>query len=310
MTQEGETSPIEPPHRCSTPARLGDDEGRRRSGHRQRQPALMETPHPLEPGRAAHDPLSPADANVPVSRSRKPAHADTAPLSVRPSFRLGDAGVLCTAQIKPTDPRLKGIFDRSYQLTCRDAAAPVGSVLARRATVDLAREPSALPVGTLACRAEESTTIDNVGTVRAITCRDEAAKLDYRRYAVQRGKIFYLAEGLAGYDPALKLAWRRLQRPGAEGRRASRDTTSATRPPAPESAGRRWPTGRGSRIPQQAGCCRKRRVSTAREPRRQERRSWPSLSQPGRSNEPWQFRRSERSGRAEAPARGVRLLQR
>jgi len=134
------------------------------------------------------------------------AHADTVPLSVRPSFRLGDAGVLCTAQIKPTDPRLQGIFDRSYQLTCRDAAAPVGSVLALRHTVDLAREASALPIGPLTCRAEESAAIENVGTVRAITCRDQAAALDYRRYAVQRGKTFYLAEGLAGYDPALKLA--------------------------------------------------------------------------------------------------------
>ena len=133
------------------------------------------------------------------------AHAE-APLSTRSSFRLGDAGVLCTAQVKPTDPRLQGIFDRSYQLTCRDAAAPVGSVLAVRRAADLAREPSALPMGPLTCRPEGSATIDNVGTVRAITCRDEAAGLDYRRYAVQRGKTFYLAEGLAGYDPALKLA--------------------------------------------------------------------------------------------------------
>jgi CHAT domain-containing protein len=129
-----------------------------------------------------------------------------APLSTRSSFRLGDAGVLCTAQVKPTDPRLQGIFDRAYQLTCRDAAAPVGSVLAVRRVADLAGEPSALPMGPLTCRAEESATIDNVGAVRAITCRDEAAGLDYRRYAVQRGKTFYLAEGLAGYDPALKLA--------------------------------------------------------------------------------------------------------
>ena len=64
-----------------------------------------------------------------------------------PSFRLGDAGVLCTAQVKPTDPRLTGIFDRAYLLTCRDAAAPVGSVIAVRRAVDLAREPSALPAG-------------------------------------------------------------------------------------------------------------------------------------------------------------------
>ena len=136
-----------------------------------------------------------------------PAVAEAAaPLSIRSSFRLGDAGVLCTAQVKPTDPRLTGIFDRSYQLTCRDAAAPIGSVLAVRRSVDLGREPSALPSGPLACRAEESANVDGIGAVRSMTCRDEAAGLDYRRYGVQRGKTFYIAEGLAGYDPALKLA--------------------------------------------------------------------------------------------------------
>lgn len=134
------------------------------------------------------------------------ASAAEAPLSVRSSFRLGDAGVLCTAQIKPTDARLTGMFERAYQLTCRDAAAPVGSVLAVRRAVDLAREPSALPSGPLACSAEESVSVDNVGAVRSMTCRDEAAGLDYRRYAVQRGRTHYVAEGLAGYDPALRLA--------------------------------------------------------------------------------------------------------
>jgi CHAT domain-containing protein len=136
-----------------------------------------------------------------------PAVAEAAPpLSIRPSFRLGDAGVLCTAQVKPTDPRLTGIFDRSYQLTCRDAAAPIGSVLAVRRPVDLGREPSALPSGPLACGAEESANVDEIGAVRSVTCRDGAAGLDYRRYGVQRGRTFYIAEGLAGYDPALKLA--------------------------------------------------------------------------------------------------------
>ncbi|HET9354105.1 MAG TPA: CHAT domain-containing protein [Sphingomicrobium sp.] len=133
------------------------------------------------------------------------AHADP-PLSVRSSFRLGDAGVLCTAQVRPTDPRLTGIFDRAYQLTCRDAAAPIGSVIAVRHGLDLATTPSALAAGALACKAEESATIEKLGAVRSLSCRDEAAGLDYRRYAVQRGRTFYLAEGLAGYDPALRLA--------------------------------------------------------------------------------------------------------
>ncbi len=140
-----------------------------------------------------------------ASSCMAPAAAET-PLSVKPSFRLGDAGVLCTAQVRPTDARLTGIFDRSYLLTCRDAAGPIGSVLAVRRAIDLAREPSILPMGPLSCKAEESAAVDKVGTVRALSCRDEAAGIDYRRYAVQRGNGFYFVEGLAGYDPALKLA--------------------------------------------------------------------------------------------------------
>ncbi|WP_294120698.1 CHAT domain-containing protein [Sphingomonas sp.] len=135
-----------------------------------------------------------------------PAGAAEPPLSIRSSFRLGDSGVLCTAQVRPSDPRLTGMFDRGYQLTCRDAAGPIGSLLAVRRAIDPATEKSVLPTGTLACKAEETATIDNVGGVRALTCRDQAAGIDYRRYAIQRGKTSYLVEGLAGYDPALKLA--------------------------------------------------------------------------------------------------------
>ena len=128
------------------------------------------------------------------------------PLSTRDSFRLGDAGVLCTAQIKPTDKRLIGLFDRAYLLTCRDAAAPVGSALALRAKIDPGTLPSALPTGTLACAAATEVRIEQVGAVKGIKCRDAAAKLDYLRYAATRGRNHYIVEGLAGYDPALRLA--------------------------------------------------------------------------------------------------------
>ena len=128
------------------------------------------------------------------------------PIANRTSFRLGDAGVMCTAQSRATDPRLKGIFDRAYVLTCRDAASAVGSLLAVRRTIDPATEPSALKAGTLACSAPTPVTVDGAGAAIGLTCRDEANKLDYKRYAVNRGKTSYLVEGLAGYDPALRLA--------------------------------------------------------------------------------------------------------
>jgi CHAT domain-containing protein len=128
------------------------------------------------------------------------------PLSIKPSFRIGDSGVLCTAQVRPTDKRLSGLFDRSYLLTCRDAAAPIGSVIAVRRQLDLASEPSALATGTLSCRPVESAAIGNIGAVGALHCRDEVSGIDYRRYSVKKGNISYFAEGLAGYDPALRLA--------------------------------------------------------------------------------------------------------
>ena len=128
------------------------------------------------------------------------------PLSTLNGFRLGDAGVLCTAQVRPADPRLTGVFDRAYVLTCRDAASAVGSIIAVRRAVDLATEQSVIKAGALTCSAPASATVDHVGTVASLTCRDEATKLDYKRYYVTRGRTNYLVEGLAGYDPALRLA--------------------------------------------------------------------------------------------------------
>ena len=128
------------------------------------------------------------------------------PLSILNGFRLGDAGVLCTAQIRPADQRLTGVFDRAYVLTCRDAASAVGSLIAVRRAVDIAREVSVIESGQLRCEAPASATIDNVGTVTSLTCRDEASKLDYRRYLASAGKENVFVEGLAGYDPALRLA--------------------------------------------------------------------------------------------------------
>ena len=127
------------------------------------------------------------------------------PISARNSFRLGDAGVLCTAQVKPTDERLKGMFDRAYLVTCRDATSPVGSVLAVRRSVDLAGEPGILPVLKMDCKPQPAT-IEGVAAVEAVKCHDSGSNLDYLRYRTSDSKTTYFVEGLAGYDPALRLA--------------------------------------------------------------------------------------------------------
>ena len=128
------------------------------------------------------------------------------PLSIRSSFRIGTSGVACTAQNAPSDPRLTGMFDRGYRLSCRDAAGAVGSLIAVRRAVSLGAEPTALAGVAVECGEAGSATLDGLGTVASMTCRDVRSKVDYRRYAVQKGGVNYLVEGLAGYDPALRLA--------------------------------------------------------------------------------------------------------
>jgi CHAT domain-containing protein/tetratricopeptide (TPR) repeat protein len=135
-----------------------------------------------------------------------PAFGAPLPIANRTSFRLGDAGVMCTAQSRATDSRLTGIFDRAYVLTCRDAASAVGSLLAVRRAIDPVREPGLIATGALSCGTISSVTVEGAGTASMLTCRDEASKLDYKRYSLNRGKTSYFVEGLAGYDPALRLA--------------------------------------------------------------------------------------------------------
>ena len=74
-----------------------------------------------------------------------PAAAQSnSPVSVRNSFRIGSSGVACTAQNAPLDTRLKGMFDRAYSLSCRDAAGSIGSLIAVRRAVVLGAEPSGM----------------------------------------------------------------------------------------------------------------------------------------------------------------------
>ncbi|MFY8197015.1 MAG: CHAT domain-containing protein, partial [Novosphingobium sp.] len=128
------------------------------------------------------------------------------PLSVRNSFRVGSSGVTCTAQNAPADKRLDGLFDRSYRLSCRDAAGAVGSLIAVRRDVATGAEPTGLPGVTLSCGDEGAVNIEAIGRVRAVNCRDQSANVEYKRYALRRGRTTYFVEGLAGYDPALRLA--------------------------------------------------------------------------------------------------------
>jgi tetratricopeptide (TPR) repeat protein len=150
-----------------------------------------------------------ASAAVPMELA-----ARTVPLSVRSSFRLGTQGVVCTAQVAPRDPRLLGMFDRAFTMSCRDAAGPVGTLVAvRRAlAVDaapMAGVPASAGPGQV-CGGIGRVVIEGLeavgAKVRAMICRDPASGLDYRRYALTRADTSYFVEGLSAYDAALRLA--------------------------------------------------------------------------------------------------------
>ncbi|MFC4295342.1 CHAT domain-containing protein [Novosphingobium tardum] len=150
--------------------------------------------------------LAPVCTILAVAIAPVSALAQAQPLSIRNSFRVGTSGVACTAQISTADVRLKGMFDRGYLLSCRDAAGAVGSLIAVRRNVALGSEPSALAATAFECGEAGRSTLDGIGAVDTISCRDPKSKVDYRRYAVRRNGVSYLVEGLAGYDPALRLA--------------------------------------------------------------------------------------------------------
>ncbi|HEX7854121.1 MAG TPA: CHAT domain-containing protein [Sphingobium sp.] len=128
------------------------------------------------------------------------------PLAIRNSFRVGTSGVLCSAQIASADKRLTDLFDKAYRLTCRDAAGAVGSVIAVRHDIALGDPAMGLTSTTAQCGAVETVTVEGIGPTQSVLCHDGATAVDYRRYTLRKGDTRYLSEGLAGYDPVLRLA--------------------------------------------------------------------------------------------------------
>lgn len=139
-----------------------------------------------------------------------PAVAAT-PLSVRDSFRIGDSGtIFCSAQSTTSDSVLGTMFDAGYAVTCRDAALPVGKLYKLRNSAGAAARLAASRTGQVTCAAPHSGQLPGIGAVEVIDCRLKDADVGYRAYELQRGKLLYAAEGLAGYDSALQLGLRSL----------------------------------------------------------------------------------------------------
>jgi CHAT domain-containing protein len=136
--------------------------------------------------------------------------ASAQPVSLQDSFRIGTgASLLCTTQSLVTDRALEDMFDRGYAIVCRDAAVPIGHVYALRSRAgDPVQRLATIRSERTACQPSEPQQVENLGTVQTLSCRLNAADVTYRVYLTQRGDTLYVAEGLGGYDSALRLALR------------------------------------------------------------------------------------------------------
>ena len=139
------------------------------------------------------------------------ASAPAAPLSVRDSFRIGNAGtVFCSAQTLATDKAFTGMFDSGYSVTCRDAALPVGKLYKLREAAGAALRLAAVRSESVACSAPHKGRVAGLGPVDIIDCRLKDSNVNYRAYQLAKGNTLYAAEGLTGYDSALQLGLRSL----------------------------------------------------------------------------------------------------
>src|SRR6476646_8728655 len=139
------------------------------------------------------------------------AQAPAVPLSVRDSFRIGSSGtIFCSAQSDSADKALSGMFDSGYSITCRDAALPVGKLYKLRNASTAPARLAAARADRVACSAPQGGTVADVGRVEIIDCKMKDADVGYRVYQLSKGKSYYSAEGLTGYDSALQLALRSL----------------------------------------------------------------------------------------------------
>ena len=128
------------------------------------------------------------------------------PISLRDSFRIGSEGsVFCSGQNVSTDRALTGMFDRGYSVVCRDAAEPVGQIYALRVDGAPAPRLASARAQRVTCGAASQTNLAGVGAVEVLECQTKTTGLPYRVYQFSKGKLYYSAEGLVGYDSALRL---------------------------------------------------------------------------------------------------------
>ena len=137
-----------------------------------------------------------------LSAAPTPAQESTRAISYADSFPIGSNG-LCEAQILPPEAGA-GLFDRSYAIVCRDAAAPVGKLWVQR-NADLAEATTRL-LPDADCQAADSDALpDLLGTGTSAACTDP--EMGTRRVfaAGEMDGRLYAGEAITAYADAVRL---------------------------------------------------------------------------------------------------------
>lgn len=140
------------------------------------------------------------------------ALAQDVPLALRDSFPLGgDRAGLCQVQNRSGDVAIKGMFDRSWAIVCRDSALPVGYVFAlRKDAGDPAQRLADRRRDRVECDGAAQSATPVVAGATEQVCKWRDGNLGYTVAQVDRGKTLYAVEGFAAYDSALGLALRSI----------------------------------------------------------------------------------------------------
>jgi CHAT domain-containing protein len=139
------------------------------------------------------------------------AHAQFSSPILADSFRLGSGGgTLCQVQTRGRDPAVRGIFDRAWYIVCRDAARPIGKIFSLRGSpADIASRLAGLRATDATCTGDVTKeAIPDAGNASIAQCKLVDAEVGYRVLSVTKGGTVWVAEGLAGYDSALRLGLR------------------------------------------------------------------------------------------------------
>src|SRR5688500_4048970 len=147
-----------------------------------------------------------------VFASLAAASSPAQPISRLDSFRLGSGdGILCTAHGAAREPALVDVCDRAWSIVRRDAAVPVGRLYALRLRGgDPAGRLAGLRAGKAECGPVGRDEIESLGGVETIACSLSVSDVGYRVYLLRSGRTLFVAEGLDGYDSALRLGLRSL----------------------------------------------------------------------------------------------------